>query len=316
MSPVKPNSQSLLRSEDQHQTRLSRSKSPAKILVIDSGVGGLSICKHLLACENELSLLYFSDNHAFPYGEKSEAFIIERLNMVVDNFIQQCHLDLIVIACNTASTIALPSLRKNHSGIPFVGVVPAIKTAATQTLSNSFALLATPGTVSRRYTQELVNDYAAERDVIMVGSTELVQIVEDFLLTGQLCENKLQQVIDLVKARARDKTIDTVVLGCTHFPLVQKELSELQPAWQWIESGPAIASRVDEVLRLRLQEQEKNNQDGHRDPPNTRKSQSNEHQFWTSSLSEEPNYQQSDYFLETITKLGFAPKISLLEGLT
>lgn len=307
-------------SEDQQASPAATDRKH-KVLVLDSGVGGLSICKHLLASSHPLSLDYFSDNHAFPYGEKSESFIVERLNAIVDSFLQRIDSDLIIIACNTASTIALPSLRQNHSDTPFVGVVPAIKTAAANCQSGAFALLATPGTVQRKYTQELIYRYAPEQEVVAVGSAELVQLVEGFLLSGELQQSELAKIIAHIKAQASGRPIDSVVLGCTHFPLVQQQLSALEPNWEWIESGPAIAARVESLLgeTAKAESSNANVADCDSTPQAidglTHSSPTPQNQFWVSSLQASPDYQHSNHFLGKIEELGFSAEIKLMEGL-
>ena len=130
--------------------------------------------------------------------------------------------------------------------MPIVGVVPAIKTAAQ--LSNSFALLATPATISRRYTDDLIAAYARDKTVIKFGSSELVRHIEGHLHGEDLDHNLLIEIINRIKKQTPDQAIDTVVLGCTHFPLIKAEFKKIAPSWRWVDSGRAIANRVKEIL--------------------------------------------------------------------
>jgi len=219
----------------------------ANILVFDSGVGGLSICQSLNDRAPALRIHYLSDNASFPYGEKSESFLVERAGNVIKTALQSIEADIIVIACNTASTVVLPVLRQRLN-IPIVGVVPAIKTAAEQTKTNVIGLLATPGTVARQYTRDLINDFASGKTVIPVGSSDLVTLTEHYLYSGMVNEAAIKQVLDKFNTHEKAGEIDTVVLGCTHFPLIKEQLSTLRPGWTWVDSGNAIANRVMSLL--------------------------------------------------------------------
>ena len=216
-----------------------------RILVFDSGVGGLSICQEIMIACEDIEIHYLSDNKGFPYGETPEQQLIANASVLLLTAVQLIKPALIVIACNTASTVVLPSLREKIN-VPIVGVVPAIKTAAQ--LSKSFALLATPATISRRYTDDLIATYASDKTVIKLGSSELVRHIEAYLHGDDLDRNLLIEIINQIKQQAPDQAIDTVVLGCTHFPLIKTEFEKIQPDWQWIDSGQAIANRVKEVL--------------------------------------------------------------------
>lgn len=223
------------------------SSRTANILVFDSGVGGLSICQALNTRAPALKIHYLSDNAAFPYGEKSENFLVERASKVIDIALQSIQADIIVIACNTASTVVLPVLRQRLS-IPIVGVVPAIKTAAEKTKTNVIGLLATPGTVARHYTLDLINEFANGKTVISVGSSDLVTLAENYLYSGEIDEAAIKQVLDRFDTHEKADEMDIVVLGCTHFPLIREQLAALRPAWTWVDSGNAIASRVMSLL--------------------------------------------------------------------
>lgn len=215
-----------------------------KVLVIDSGVGGLSICQSVLSLRSDIQIIYIADDAAFPYGTKGESFLDERLSFLVAQSFKRYDFDLVVLACNTISTLLLPTLRENFP-VPFVGVVPAIKPAAQLTKSGVIGLLATPGTVSRTYTADLIKDFAAGLDVLSVGSRALVEQAEAFLLGGAVNMSVLEQELSELR---ESEALDVLVLGCTHFPLLRRELAQLLPDVTLVDSGEAIARRVDSLL--------------------------------------------------------------------
>lgn len=231
-----------------------QSSQPVKVLVYDSGVGGLSISGEIIAAfareKRALELHYLSDNAFFPYGEKTPEQLIARAEALMHHCAHTIRPDIAVVACNTASTVVLPSLRSQFT-FPIVGVVPAIKTAAKRSQTGSIALLATPGTVNRIYTQALIDEHAADKQIFRVGSAELVVAIERYLHGAALDPALLESLVAQCEqqcAEAGGAEIDTVVLGCTHFPLITKQLQALRPQWQWIDSGRAIAQRVLSLL--------------------------------------------------------------------
>lgn len=220
-----------------------------RVLVFDSGVGGLSISREIIARTEAIELHYLSDNAAFPYGEKTTEELINRASRVLLSACEQLQPNIVVIACNTASTAILPSLR-TQLAIPVVGVVPAIKSAAKVSKSQTIALLATPGTVNRNYTQQLINEHAANQQVIRLGSSQLVKHIEAHI-HGQVIDSEyLLSVVEQLTEQVGGENIDTVVLGCTHFPLISEYFKAIKPNWQWIDSGAAIAERVHTLLNL------------------------------------------------------------------
>jgi glutamate racemase len=194
----------------------------------------------------DLHYIYAFDNVAFPYGEKSEAFIVERVLEIVTAVTAQYPLALAVIACNTASTVSLPALREKFA-FPVVGVVPAIKPAARLTANGVVGLLATRGTVKRPYTRELIERFANECQIEMLGSAELVELAEAKLHGEPVELDELRRI--LRPWLKMPEPPDTVVLGCTHFPLLQDELLEVLPeGTRLIDSGAAIARRTAWLL--------------------------------------------------------------------
>ena len=149
----------------------------AKILVFDSGLGGISIFEAIRQRYPACTLIYCSDNAAFPYGTKPENWLVERVKQVLMRLDQCYRPDIMVIACNTASTVALPHVR-NLVKAPVVGVVPAIKPAAFLARTPNIGLLATPATVQRAYTQSLIDEFGGQFQWIKIGSSDLVQLAE------------------------------------------------------------------------------------------------------------------------------------------
>jgi len=149
-----------------------------------------------------------------------------------------------VLACNTISTLLLPELRACFD-VPFVGVVPAIKPAARLSKTKRVGLLATPGTVKRPYTDQLIEDYASDCEVVRVGSSELVTQAENLLSGRDVSEVLLASILAPFEVQT---PVDTVVLGCTHFPLLRGQLSKVLPGVIWVDSGEAIAKRVITLL--------------------------------------------------------------------
>ena len=195
-------------------------QSKPTILFFDSGVGGFSVYKEVKQLLPDCHYLYCFDNAGFPYSEKSEDVIIERTLKICQTINQNYPLDLIVIACNTASTVVLPILRANFT-VPIVGTVPAIKPATEMSKTKHIGLLATKGTVTRKYVNDLIEQYAKDCIVEKIGTTKLVEIAEAKLHGASVdliaLKNELRDWFSL-------DDLDAVVLGCTHFPLIKDEI--------------------------------------------------------------------------------------------
>ncbi len=231
---------------------LPRSRAP-KLLVFDSGLGGLTVCGEVARLLPDAQIIYAADNAAFPYGELSEDALVARVLAVTDRLISLCGPDAVVIACNTASTLTLPHLRARFSVIPFIGTVPAIKPAASQSRSGLISVLATPGTVARDYTQELVRTYAAHCAVTLAGSRVLAPLAEAFIQGKNVSDSAIAREIAPAFVRSGELRTDCIVLACTHFPLLLTQFERLAP-WPvaWIDPAPAIARRAGYVLREQL----------------------------------------------------------------
>jgi glutamate racemase len=215
------------------------------VMVFDSGAGGLSVAKEIRRLLPGLPIHYLMDDEAFPYGIKEDAWLEQRIMDVCTRAEQAIRPSLLVVACNTASTLALQRLRQTLA-IPVVGVVPAIKTAAEQTSNGIIGLLATPATVSRPYTNQLATDFASHCTLLRLGSADLVRWAEEFIHQGCF-EGDLHAHLD---PWLKSGNPSHVVLGCTHFPLLKPQLQQLWPAITWIDSGAAIARRVAHLLDL------------------------------------------------------------------
>jgi len=218
------------------------------ILVIDSGVGGLSVCQSILAGDNLLQVIYFADDAFAPYGLLSERALEERLEKIVSSMLAIHSPRLVVLACNTVSTLLLPQLRAQFD-VPFVGVVPAIKPAAKHSITNRIGLLATPATVRRAYTDGLIDDYARGCEVIRVGSNELVLQAEALLAGKKVPLEVIKSILAPFLKNDGTANVDAIVLGCTHFPLVKNQLFAVLPEVTWVDSGKAIAKRVHSLLK-------------------------------------------------------------------
>ena len=222
--------------------------SPPMILVFDSGVGGLSVCQSILALCSDVRIVYIADNAAFPYGTKSDEYLRARIVKVLSEQCAARQPDVLVIACNTASTLVLPDLRERLS-IPVVGVVPAIKPAASGTQTGVIGLLATPATIQRTYTNQLISDFAPHCKMVRVGSSRLVEIAEEYLRGEPVNGVELTEITSSFFDESHNASIDKIVLGCTHFPLLRDQLEESSPkSVEWMDSGNAIAQRVKALL--------------------------------------------------------------------
>ena len=224
---------------------------PARALVFDSGIGGLTVRQELIAQAPGLCVDYAADTGFFPYGDKGDDALRARLPLVARALVAAAEPDIFVIACNTASTLALPEVRAVLD-IPVVGTVPAIKPAAAMSETRTIGLLATPGTLARDYTASLIHQFAQGVDVIQQGSLELVRLAEA-VAAGETppLESFRAAQAPMFEAVGGDR-IDTVVLACTHFPIVRGQLEATAPrAVSYIDSGPAIARQTLKVLASR-----------------------------------------------------------------
>ena len=220
----------------------------APILFFDSGVGGLSVLAPTRALLPNAPIVYAADSAGFPYGKRSEADLANRVPALLGRLVERFRPRLAVIACNTASTIALDHARAALD-LPIVGTVPAIKPAAEMSVSRVIGVLGTEATVRQTYVDDLAFKFAADCTIIRHGSPELVELAE-----AKLAGDKIS--IDAVRAAAQPMfdapagdRIDTVVLACTHFPLLEGELGAAFPNVTYVDGGPGIARRIAFLTR-------------------------------------------------------------------
>ncbi|WP_237065143.1 glutamate racemase [Microbulbifer guangxiensis] len=212
--------------------------------MFDSGVGAISIAREIRQLLPGLTLHFGVDNGFFPYGDKSEQELRPRIVTCATAMMARCRADILVVGCNTASTLALPALRERLQQ-PVVGVVPAVKPAAAASRTGTIALIATEGTVNRHYTRDLIAEFANGANVINVPAPELVRLAEAKLRGEPVTESQLAPVIARIFDVPGGQRVDTAVLACTHFPLLREELARCAPRpVEWLDSGAAIARRV------------------------------------------------------------------------
>ena len=217
------------------------------VLVFDSGLGGLTVFREVAAARPDAKLVYAADDAFFPYAAHGEADLVARVVPLMGDLIARVAPDLVVIACNTASTLVLPQLRAEYQ-VPFVGTVPAIKPACASSKSKRVSVLGTEATVKREYTRALIRDYAQDCEVTLVGSKQLAAYAEAQLAGAAVGDEAIRAEITPC-FRDGGKRTDTVVLACTHYPLLLDRLRQLAP-WpvNFLDPAPAIARRVVELL--------------------------------------------------------------------
>ncbi len=219
-------------------------KSDAPILLFDSGVGGLSVMRELRLVRPEAPVIYAADNAGLPYGTKSEAQIAARVAGLLGRMTERFRPRLACIACNTASTIALGMVREVLH-VPIVGTVPAIKPAAAMTVSGVIGLLGTEATIRQRYVDELEAEFAKGKTLLRAAAPDLVWAAEAKLRGERVDAAAFARAAEALRAQPGGEKIDTVVLACTHFPLVEDELAAaFGPGVRFIDGGAGIARRI------------------------------------------------------------------------
>jgi glutamate racemase len=217
------------------------------ILVFDSGLGGVTVYREIAAARPDADFVYVADDAGFPYGALAEPALVARIVGLMGELIVAHTPDLVVIACNTASTLVLPVLREKFS-LPFVGTVPAIKPACAASVTRRVSVLGTEGTVAREYTRALMHEYARDCQVTLVGSRNLAAYAEAEFDGAPASDEALRAEIAPCFCDDGVRT-DTIVLACTHYPLLIERLRQVAP-WpvEFIDPAPAIARRVTDLL--------------------------------------------------------------------
>jgi glutamate racemase len=220
--------------------------------VFDSGLGGLTVLREIVRVRADAHYVYVADDAFFPYGHHSEDRIIARVVPLIGELISAHAPDLVVIACNTASTLVMSHLRGAYK-VPFVGTVPAIKPACASSKTKRVSVLGTKGTVKREYTRALIRDFAEGCEVTLVGSADLASLAEAALSGIEVDDAEISaEIAPCFVGGSENGSVrtDTVVLACTHYPLLMDRLVRLAP-WpvDWIDPAPAIARRVADLLK-------------------------------------------------------------------
>jgi glutamate racemase len=223
---------------------------PPTILVFDSGVGGLSVYREVVKLMPGARYVYLADDAAFPYGRFAPDVLAKRVVKVLGAAIARFKPDLVVVACNTASTVAMPALRAAYS-VPFVGTVPAVKPAAALSKTKVIAVLGTPGTVSREYTHDLIIQHAAQCRVTLVGARNLAMLAEQHWRGEAVADADVLAEITPCFVTKDGARTDVVVLACTHYPLLLDVYRRVAP-WEvtYVDPASAIARRAADLLNL------------------------------------------------------------------
>lgn len=225
---------------------MSQTAPPASapVLLFDSGVGGLSVLSKLRVLLPQAPVIYVADNAGLPYGDKSEAQIAARVSGLLGRLTERLHPRLVCIACNTASTIALASVREVLE-VPIVGTVPAIKPAAALTRTGVIGLLGTAATIRQAYVDRLEAEFAADKLLLRHGAPELVAAAEAKLRGDSVDPAVYARAAAALRAMPGGERIDTVVLACTHFPLIEDELrAAFGPGVSFVDGSDGIARRI------------------------------------------------------------------------
>ena len=214
------------------------------ILFFDSGVGGLSVAGPARALLPRAPVVYAADSAGFPYGTRSEDEIAARVPALLGRLVERFRPRLVVIACNTASTIALPAVRAALD-LPIVGTVPAIRPAAAISRTRVIGVLGTEATVRQPYVDDLAARFASDCLVLRHGSAALVELAEDALAGAPPPPGRIAAELAGLFDQPRGERIDVIVNACTHFPLLERDMAAVAPAGvRFVDGGPGIARRI------------------------------------------------------------------------
>ncbi|MBO1023718.1 glutamate racemase [Ochrobactrum sp. SD129] len=232
------------------------------VLVFDSGIGGLTVLRELRVMMPDRRFVYIADDAGFPYGDWEEEALRARIVELFGKFIAGYDPEIAVIACNTASTLVLDDLRRAYPAVPFVGTVPAIKPAAERTSSGLVSVLATPGTVKRAYTRDLIQSFATQCHVRLVGADRLAGVAEAHIRGEKIDEALVVEQIAPCFVEKDGERTDIVVLACTHYPFLANVFRRLAP-WpvDWLDPAEAIARRTVSLLQPRQIDEELHHHD-------------------------------------------------------
>ncbi|WP_438748092.1 glutamate racemase [Pararhizobium sp. O133] len=221
------------------------------ILVFDSGIGGLTVLREARVLMPERHFIYVADDAGFPYGGWEEEALREHVIALFGHLLAQHDPEICIIACNTAFTLVGADLRAAFPQMPFVGTVPAIKPAAERTRSGLVSVLATPGTVKRAYTRDLIQSFASQCHVRLVGSENLARMAEAYIRGEPIEDAAVLSEIEQCFVEKDGRKTDIVVLACTHYPFMANVFRRLAP-WpvDWLDPAEAIARRARSLVPL------------------------------------------------------------------
>lgn len=228
---------------------MTQTADGAPILMFDSGIGGLTVLREARVLMPDRRFVYVADDAGFPYGAWEEPALRGRIIDLFGELLERFRPQISVIACNTASTLAIEALREAYPSHPFVGTVPAIKPAAERTWSGLVSVLATPGTVKRQYTRDLIRQWASKCHVRLVGSDRLASLAERYMRDGFVDEEAVRAEIAPCFVEQDGRRTDIVVLACTHYPFLVNRMRKTAP-WpvDWLDPAEAIARRALSLL--------------------------------------------------------------------
>ena len=210
--------------------------------IIDSGVGGLSIASFLIKSFPSQSFIYLADSKNCPYGDKTREEIYGLTKKMIDFFLGK-EIKLLVIACNTITVTCIDQLRLDYPNLPIVGIVPVVKTAASVSKNKKIGIFSTQVTANSRYQKELIDKFHNNCEVINIGSSDLVGAIED------LNFEYVDKVLDEELTEFRSFNIDTLALGCSHFPLIKDRIQKILPNVLILDSGEAVSNQVNKILQ-------------------------------------------------------------------
>lgn len=219
------------------------------ILVFDSGIGGLTVLREARVLMPERHFIYVADDAGFPYGGWEEAALTAHVISLFGKLLAEHDPEICIIACNTAFTLVGADLRAAFPQMRFVGTVPAIKPAAERTRSGLVSVLATPGTVRRAYTRDLIQSFASQCHVRLVGSENLARMAEAYIRGEPVEDAAVLAEIEQCFMEKQGRKTDIVVLACTHYPFMANVFRRLAP-WpvDWLDPAEAIARRARSLV--------------------------------------------------------------------
>lgn len=219
------------------------------VLVFDSGIGGLTVLREARVLMPERGFIYVADDAGFPYGGWEEEALTQRILSLFGELLKTYRPEICIIACNTAFTLAGAALRAAFPAMTFVGTVPAIKPAAERTRSGLVSVLATPGTVKRAYTRDLIQSFASRCHVRLVGSENLARMAEAYIRGETVSDDAVRAEIAPCFVEKDGTRTDIVVLACTHYPFMANVFRRLAP-WpvDWLDPAEAIARQARRLV--------------------------------------------------------------------